>query len=232
MSAMVSFPSPSKSPVSAAEAGRQAVTTRNTEGRVTEIRMDTPSLSRLAYPRRTRPGRISCWLQQKPPQDHETGGPMSCCRRFELMFTVTMFTGGPLLNAAEGLPNNGAEKKEDPALLNVGDFLDWEQVGSPQISPDGTQIIYTRQWVNKQADRWDSALWIMKSDGSRNRFLADGSDAVWSRDGSRIAYLAEGKPKGTQVFVRWMDAEGASSQVTRVEETPANLKWSPVGTSI
>src|SRR6185503_15161456 len=126
----------------------------------------------------------------------------------------------------------GEKKKADPTLLNVADYLDWEQVGNPQISPDGTQIIYTRQWVNTQADRWESALWIMKADGSRNRFLVEGSDACWSGDGTRIAYLAEGKPKGTQVFVRWMDAEAASTQVTRVEETPSNLRWSPDGTTI
>src|SRR5207302_509420 len=56
--------------------------------------------------------------------------------------------------------------------------------------------------------------------------------ARWSPDGTRILYLADGEPKGAQLFVRWMDAEGASSQVTRVLEKPANPRWAPDGKSI
>src|SRR6185503_11458256 len=115
-------------------------------------------------------------------------------RNLHLQFVlgaILFFAGSPVL-PAPAEPPAGEKKKADPTLLNVADYLDWEQVGNPQISPDGTQIIYTRQWVNTQADRWESALWIMKAAGSRNRFLVEGSDACWSGDGTRIAYLAEG----------------------------------------
>jgi dipeptidyl aminopeptidase/acylaminoacyl peptidase len=125
-----------------------------------------------------------------------------------------------------------AQETASDTLLTVNHYLDWETVGDPQISPDGSQIVYTRRWVNRIEDRWDSSLWIMNADGSRNRFLIKGSSARWSPDGSRIAYFADGDPKGTQLFVRWMDAEGASSQVTRVAETPANLSWAPDGRSL
>ena len=33
-------------------------------------------------------------------------------------------------------------------------YLDWEEVQAPQLSPDGTQIIFTRRWVDKMNDRW------------------------------------------------------------------------------
>ena len=125
-----------------------------------------------------------------------------------------------------------AQETASDTLLTVNHYLDWEQVGDPQVSPNGAQIIYTRRWVNKIEDRWDSGLWIMNADGSRNRFLVKGSNARWSPDGSRIAFFADGEPKGTQVFVRWMDAEGATSQVTHVSETPSNLSWSPDGKSL
>ena len=125
-----------------------------------------------------------------------------------------------------------AQETASDTLLTVNHYLDWEQVSDPQISPDGSQILYTRRWVNKLEDRWDSALWIMNADGGHNRFLAKGSNARWSPDGSRIAYFADGEPKGTQLFVRWMDAEGATSQATRVTETPANLSWAPDGRSL
>src|SRR5689334_18532634 len=120
-----------------------------------------------------------------------------------------------------------AQETASDTLLTVDHYLDWEQVVDPQISPDGGQVVYTRRWVNKLEDKWESALWIMNVDGARQRFLIKGSDARWSPDGTRILYLADGEPKGTQIFVRWMDAEGASSQVTRVTETPSNARWAP-----
>jgi dipeptidyl aminopeptidase/acylaminoacyl peptidase len=116
--------------------------------------------------------------------------------------------------------------------LSIEQYLEWEDVQNPRLSPDGKQIIYTRRWIDKLNDRWESSLWIMNSDGSRNRFLVNGSNVEWSPDGSRIAYLAQGQPSGTQIFVRWMDAEGATSQITRLSEAPSDIQWSPDGKSI
>ena len=107
----------------------------------------------------------------------------------------------------------GAQETPSDTLLTVNHYLDWEQVSDPQLSPDGSQIVYTRSLVNQLEDKWESALWIMNADGSKNRFLAKGSNARWSPDGARITYTADGEPKGTQIFVRWMDAEGATSQI-------------------
>ena len=111
-------------------------------------------------------------------------------------------------------------------------YLDLETVSDPQISPDGSQIIYTRGWVDKLADRRESSLWVMNADGSRNRFLVRGSGARWSPTGDRITYTAQAEPRGTQIFVRYMDAEGAITQVTRVEKSPSGIAWSPDGTKI
>lgn len=125
------------------------------------------------------------------------------------------------------LPQAEGQVPQSRKLLTVEQYLDYETVLDPQISPDGSQVVYTRRWVNKFEDKWETALWIVDADASRNRFLTKGSNATWSPDGTRIAYLAEGEPKGSQVFVRWMDQTGATTQVTRVEEAPADLRWSP-----
>lgn len=125
-----------------------------------------------------------------------------------------------------------AEPRAAERGLRVDQYLDYETVSDPQISPDGARVVYTRRWVDKMKDQFETALWIVGSDGSRNRFLVEGSSALWSPDGSRIAFLAEGEPKGKQIFVRWMDDEGATTQVTRVEHDPADLKWSPDGKHI
>jgi len=71
--------------------------------------------------------------------------------------------------AAMARPARTQEVASD-TLLTVDHYLDWEQVADPQISPDGSQIVYTRRWVSKVDDKWESALWIMSADGSHHRF--------------------------------------------------------------
>jgi len=123
-----------------------------------------------------------------------------------------------------------AQTKKDRLALE--DYMDFEWAASPKLSPDGRRIVYTRQWVDKLNDKRESALWIMNSDGSKNRFLVEGSGAQWSPTGDRIAYTAPGKPKGTQIFVRWMDDEGAVTQITRLDQAPSAITWSPDGRQI
>ena len=56
--------------------------------------------------------------------------------------------------------------------LDADLFLDWEFVQSPQISPDGKQVIYTRRWADKVNDAYVNDLWIVNADGTLHRFLA------------------------------------------------------------
>ncbi len=130
------------------------------------------------------------------------------------------------------LPTLIAAQAPGSDRLNLDLYLELETVTDPQVSPDGTQIIYTRGWVDKQADRRETSLWIMNADGTKNRFLVRGSNARWSPSGDRIAYTATGEPRGSQIFVRYMDAEGATSQITRVEKAPSAIAWSPDGTRV
>jgi dipeptidyl aminopeptidase/acylaminoacyl peptidase len=129
--------------------------------------------------------------------------------------------------AAQSGQDGPRAAKSDRLTLDL--YLDMETVSEPQLAPDGSQIVYTRGWIDKVNDKRESALWIMNADGSRNRFLAKGSGARWAPSGDRIAFTTQGEPKGTQIFVRWMDAEGATSQITRVDQTPSAVAWSPDG---
>jgi dipeptidyl aminopeptidase/acylaminoacyl peptidase len=125
----------------------------------------------------------------------------------------------------------------DPALLagqetvrlSLEHYMDLESVAGPQIAPDGSRIVYTRNWFDMVNDRRESSVWIMDSDGSRNRHLLDGGSVQWSPDGTRILFTAPGEPGGSQIHVRWMDAEGATSQITRLANSPGNVRWSPDG---
>ncbi|HEY6186219.1 MAG TPA: S9 family peptidase [Pyrinomonadaceae bacterium] len=112
--------------------------------------------------------------------------------------------------------------------LSIDLYLDWEWASSPQISPDGSRIVFTRRWTDKINDKYETDVWIMNADGGRKRFLVKGSQPVWSPDGTRIAYIAQGQPSGSQIFVKWVDT-GEETQLTRLERSPSNLKWSPDG---
>lgn len=116
--------------------------------------------------------------------------------------------------------------------ISLEQYLDWEDVQAPQLSPDGTRIIFGRRWIDKLNDRWETSLWMINADGSHARVLVQGSDVRWSPDGRRIAYIAKGEPAGPQLWVRWMDAEGAASQISHLTEPPANIEWAPDGKSI
>lgn len=126
-------------------------------------------------------------------------------------------------------PFTWAQERPSDTLLTVNRYLDYETASEPRVSPDGNQVIWTRRYVDKMKDNFEAALWLMNADGTRQRFLAKGGSAVWSPDGSRIAYLAEGEPGGPQIWVRYMDAEGATLQATRLQRAPSNIKWSPDG---
>ncbi len=130
--------------------------------------------------------------------------------------------------APAAMPLRAQERPSD-TLLTVGRYLDYETVGEPKVSPDGSQVIFTRRSVDKLKDTFESTLWIMNADGGKLRFLSKGSSPVWSPDGTRIAFLMDGDPGGTQLHIRYMDAEGAVTQVTRVMKPPANPSWSPDG---
>ncbi|MCH7473934.1 MAG: PD40 domain-containing protein [Gemmatimonadetes bacterium] len=147
--------------------------------------------------------------------------------RTRSLFRLSTLAG--LVWAVAGAPSPAAAQGTDIQRLTLDHYLDMESVSNPRISPDASRIVYTRGWSDRVNDQRKSSLWIMNADGSRNRQLLEGSGAQWSPDGTRILFTTQGEPSGSQIFVRWMDAEGATSQITRLENGPSNARWSPDG---
>jgi Tol biopolymer transport system component len=116
-------------------------------------------------------------------------------------------------------------------LLETETYFEMESVGSPQISPDGKSIIFTRGWIDKINDQPRSNLWIADVEGKRVRELTRGnwrdSSPVWSPDGKKIAFLSE-RDETTQIHVMWLDT-GEVAQLTHLERAAAGLVWSPDG---
>ena len=140
-----------------------------------------------------------------------------------LFFSLSML-GLPLL----------AQQQPPANRISAMDIFNFQYASDPQISPDGTKIVYVRRFADIMSDKRDSNLWIVNSDGSENRPLTTGNysdeSPQWSPDGTRIAYISDRDGEG-QLYVRWMDT-GQTAKITDLQFPPMNPVWSPDGKEI
>ena len=119
-------------------------------------------------------------------------------------------------------------------LLDHDTFMEMENIRSPAISPDGSQIIFSRSWVDKMTDRSASNLWIVDSSGEHVRELTNGrwqdSSPVWAPDGKRLAFLSD-RDGSNQLHILWV-ATREVAQLTHLERSPGSINWSPDGKQI
>jgi len=111
------------------------------------------------------------------------------------------------------------------------DVFELEYAGDPQISPDGTVVVYRRTGFDIMKDRSKGNLWIIHSDGTNHHkltsFNGNESQARWSPDGTKIAYVAS-TLEGSELFVYWV-ASGTTAKLSQLENSPSGLSWSPDG---
>ena len=128
----------------------------------------------------------------------------------------------------------GALAQSRKGTLDKETFMNMESVSNPAISPDGKQIVFTRTWVDKVKDEYQSNIWIVDVDGARVRELTSGnwrdSGPVWSPDGKRIAFLSD-RDGTNQLHVLWVDTREVA-QLTHLEQAPSGINWSPDGKQI
>jgi acylaminoacyl-peptidase len=124
--------------------------------------------------------------------------------------------------------------QQAPRPLQPLDVFEFEYARDPQISPDGSRVVYVRQFSDVMTDRNYTNLWMVNADGSGHRPLTTGdfSDASprWSPDGSRLAFVSD-RDGSAQIWVRYMDS-GQMSRITNVQNGPAGLAWSPDGSHL
>ena len=95
---------------------------------------------------------------------------------------------------------------QDSAMrtIDLEMYLDLESVSNPQIAPDGSEIVYTRGWVDKMNDRRESSIWIMNADGSNpQRVTFRGSHnqtPAWCPDPNRPLIAFTGRANGLDIF--------------------------------
>ncbi len=127
--------------------------------------------------------------------------------------------------------------------MTADDLYAFRFVADAQISPDGARVAYVVREMDRGADAYRSAIWLVPSDGSApgTRFTSGpGQDAQprWSPDGRTLAFVSDraapatdAKKRPKNIFVVSLDG-GEARQLTAFDDDCADLAWSPDGSRI
>lgn len=114
------------------------------------------------------------------------------------------------------------------------DVFELEWVSDPQISPDGSKIVYSRRGMDIMNDRKTSSLWFVDANGNNHRKLTQSEknerSARWSPDGKSIVFVSS-TDQGAEIFTYWIES-GQYARLTQLNRSPSNITWSKDGTSI
>jgi len=124
--------------------------------------------------------------------------------------------------------------QNDKTVFQPLDVFELEWASDPQISPNGTTIVYRRNGYDIMKDGSRGNLWLIKSDGSNHQKLTsldvNESKAKWSPSGDRIAFV-RGTNEGSEIFIYWVNS-GKTARISRLPKAPASITWSPDGSHI
>jgi len=135
-------------------------------------------------------------------------------------------------------PVSATAFRAEKRTITETDLFKFAWVADPQIAPDGSQVTFVRVWVNQKADRYDSALWIVRTNGDAPRQLTSGprdSNPRWSPDAKTLAFLRspdkDGRPQAPQIYL--LSLEGGEAQpLTELQRGAGGFEWSPDGKTI
>lgn len=125
----------------------------------------------------------------------------------------------------------GLGAQESKPAFQYLDVFDLEYASDPQISPDGSRIVYRRMAFDIMKDSRSGNLWVAKTDGSDHRKLTarevNESQARWSPDGQKLAFVSSTE-EGSELYLYWMDG-GQIAKISSLSGSPSGLTWSPDG---
>src|SRR5271170_2319755 len=137
--------------------------------------------------------------------------------------------------SAQTTPTTTPAAPTAPHAMTLDDLFRLQDVGDPQVSPDGKWVAYTVSTIDTTADKRLTDIWMVNWDGSQDIRLTYANENSanaprWSPDGKYLSFTSDraGKAKGTQVWV--LDRRGGEAhQLTDVKGHLGAYAWSPDG---
>ncbi len=115
--------------------------------------------------------------------------------------------------------------------MRIEDLLAFLILNDPQISPDGSRVVFTVTTADLEANTYRTRLWIAPVDGGGPWQLtaASSQDTAprWSPDGARIAFLSD---RSGEKHVWTIPTHGGEARpLTSGTRAPSEIAWSPDG---
>jgi len=131
--------------------------------------------------------------------------------------------------------------------ISIQDAITGRAPSGIEISPDGSQVVFSLGWNSKEGELPVADLWVAATDGSSLRRLTSGDSndvsASWSPDGSMIAFISDREARGARqgddgdeqgsgaLYVIAADG-GEAIRLTKPGFKVSAPKWSPDGGKI
>ncbi|TRO47476.1 S9 family peptidase, partial [Candidatus Bathyarchaeota archaeon] len=120
-----------------------------------------------------------------------------------------------------------------------------QPVGDPQVSPDGSKVLFTYSQVNMDEDKYDTHIWLLDLSKRRPVQFTHGKESTsnprWSPDGVTILFTSsrpseddkkdDKEKKKAQIYIIPLDG-GEARRITDFEDGVQNPMWSPDGKTI
>jgi dipeptidyl aminopeptidase/acylaminoacyl peptidase len=126
--------------------------------------------------------------------------------------------------------------KKEKRLITAQDIYKFHNILSQKISPDGTKVVYSVQYVDPGTEKKHANLWLASTNSNKPIQISFGKQTdmqpIWSPDGMQIAFLSNREDeKQSQIYLLPVSG-GEARPLSNLKGEFASLSFSPEGKSI